>query len=71
MFDGYHVYVRLKDFSVYEPAGVCRTVQEVLDYAHRAKRKLSSIDTVGVWWYGPNNTRIGWDDVFEWGYSRA
>lgn len=71
MFDGYHVYVRLNDFSVFEPVRVYQNVQDVLDYAHAIKKHLSSVDTVGVWWYGPRNTRIGWDDVFEWGYSRA
>jgi len=71
MFDGYHVYVRLNDFSVFEPVRVFKTVQDVLDYAGSVRRQLSSVDTIGVWWYGPNNTRVGYDDVFEWGYSRA
>lgn len=71
VINGYHVYVRFTDFGVWEVSRVFYTVQAVLNFAHAVKRRWSCVDTVGVWWYGPHNIRIGWNDVFEWGYSRA
>lgn len=71
VINGYHAYVRFKDFEVWEVSRTFYTVQSVLDFAHATKNRWSCVDTVGVWWYGPNNIRIGWDDVFEWGYAHA
>ena len=71
VINGYHVYVRFNDFEVWEVSRTFYTVQAVLDFAHAAKNRWSCVDTVGVWWYGPHNTRIGFDDVFEWGYAHA
>lgn len=71
VINGYRVYVRFTDFGVWEVSRVFYTVQAVLDFAHAVKRRWSCVDTVGVWWNGPHGVRIGFDDVFEWGYSYA